>query len=235
MPPLLLHEGLESRFLKGLTTSELGRILAKAKTRHVSTKKVVVQQDEPAEQFFLIARGQARYFFVTEEGRKIVLFSLLPGDVFGGATILADPSRYLLSSETVKESELLVWQRRDITALAARYPKLAQNAMLIAYDYLAWYLAAHVGLACHTAAQRLAVVLVTLAQTVGKKGPNGMEIETTNEELANAASVTMFTASRLMSKWQRSGVILKKRGRVVITSPEQLLSKRSDEARSTRA
>jgi CRP/FNR family transcriptional regulator, nitrogen oxide reductase regulator len=222
-----LHEGTESRFLKGLTRSELALILSKAETRRVSPNKIVVQQDDPAQQFFLITKGQARYFFVTEEGRKILLFSLLPGDVFGGAALLAEPAHYLLGAEAVKESRLLVWRRCDIRALAEKYPRLSQNMMIIAYDYLGWYLAAHVGLACHTAAQRLAAVLVSLAHTVGHKGPNGMEIEATNEELANTACVTLFTASRLMSKWQHSGVILKKRGRVIIESPEQLLLKRA--------
>lgn len=50
--------------------------------------------------------------------------------------------------------------------------------------------------------------------------------EANNEELANAACITTFTASRLLSRWQRSGVILKKRGKVVISSPERLLSER---------
>jgi CRP-like cAMP-binding protein len=99
--------------------------------------------------------------------------------------------------------------------------------MLIAYDYLGWYLAAHVGLTCHTAAQRFATVLVTLAYTVGQKGSSGMEIKATNEELANTAAITIFTASRLLSEWQRAGIVLKKRGRVVILSPERLLSDRS--------
>lgn len=47
--------------------------------------------------------------------------------------------------------------------------------------------------------------------------------EANNEELANAACITTFTASRLL---RRSGVILKKRGKVVISSPERLLSER---------
>jgi CRP-like cAMP-binding protein len=51
-----------------------------------------------------------------------------------------------------------------------------------------------------------------------------MEVEVTNEELANTAAVTPFTASRLLSEWHRSGVIVKKRGKIVICRPEQLLS-----------
>ena len=226
MPPLLLPTDAESRFLKGLTQSELVQVLASAKLRHISARKPVIQQNDPANHFFLITRGQARYFFITDDGRKVILFRLRPGDVFGGATILSGPSRYLVGTETVKDSQVLVWKRASMSELTARYPRLMQNILLIAYDYLGWYLTAHVGLTCHTAAQRFAAVLVTLARTVGQIGPRGMEVEATNEELANAAAVTKFTASRLMSEWQRSGVILKERGKVVISSPERLLSQK---------
>ena len=227
MPPSLLPTHAESRFFKGLTQSELVQVLASAKLRHIPAKKLVIQQDDPANHVFLITRGQARYFFVTDGGRKVVLFRLGPGDVFGGATILSEPSRYLVGTETVKDSRVLVWRRANMLELTARYPRLMQNSLLIAYDYLGWYLTAHVGLTCHTAAQRFAVVLITLARTVGQIGPCGMEVEATNEDLANAAAVTKFTASRLMSEWQRAGVILKARGKVVILSPERLLSQKS--------
>jgi hypothetical protein len=68
MVPLLLHKDLESQFLEGLSSSERSRILATAKTSRIPARKIVVQQDYPAEQFFLITRGQARYFFIT--GRR---------------------------------------------------------------------------------------------------------------------------------------------------------------------
>lgn len=227
MAPLLVDKYLESQLLKGLSSSERERVLATAKTSRLPAHKIVIQQEDPANQIFLITSGQARYFFVTEEGHKILLFSLVSGDVFGGAAILPEPSRYLLGTETVKETQVLVWPRSDMTKLTTRYPRLMQNMLLFAYDYLGWYLAAHIGLTCHTAAQRFAAVLVTLAHTVGEKGPRGMEIEANNEDLANAAGITTYTASRLLTRWQRSGVILKKRGRVIISSPERLLSERS--------
>jgi CRP-like cAMP-binding protein len=226
MVPLFVHKDLESQLLKGLSLSERELVLATAKASRIPANQIVIQQDYLANQLFLITSGQARYFFITEEGRKVLLFSLVPGDVFGGAAILSERSRYLLGTETVKETRVLVWPRSDMTKLTARYPRLMQNMLLIAYDYLGWYLAAHIGFTCHTAAQRFAAVLVTLAHTVGEKGPKGMEIDANNEDLANAAGITTFTASRLMSRWQRLGVILKKRGRVIILSPERLLSER---------
>jgi CRP-like cAMP-binding protein len=99
---------------------------------------------------------------------------------------------------------------------------LLENALLTASDYVAWQLTSHIGLACHTVRQRAAQVLMTLARTIGKETSSGVELQITNEELANAASITSFTASRLMSKWQRDRALVKRRGKVLLRSPERL-------------
>jgi len=221
---LASHTSLRQRFLKGLSSTELEQVLSTAATKRIPANKVVVHQNHPADHLFLITSGHARYFFITEDGRKLLLFRLVQGDIFGCPAILPEPSLYLVGTETVQASQVLVWPRSAIKALAANYPRLMQNTLLIAYDYVGWYLSAHIALTCHTASQRLSSVLLTLAHTVGQQGPRGIEIEVTNEELANASAVTPFTASRLLSEWHRSGVIEKKRGGVVICQPDRLSS-----------
>ena len=93
----------------------------------------------------------------------------------------------------------------------------------MASDYVTWHLTAHIGQVCLTARQRVAQVLITLGRTIGKETAGGIVLDITNEDLANAANVTPFTASRLISEWQRGRVLEKRRGRVVLRSPERLL------------
>jgi len=117
---------------------------------------------------------------------------------------------------------MLIWDRPTLRNLAAHYPRLLENALLIASDYLAWYLADHVALIGQTARQRLARVLVCLAETIGVKSSEGFVFDATNEELAGAANVTPFTASRLLSEWQRNHAVVKRRGKILLHSPERL-------------
>jgi CRP-like cAMP-binding protein len=51
----------------------------------------------------------------------------------------------------------------------------------------------------------------------------GIEVELTNEELADASATTLFAASRLVSDWRRSGAIAKKRGKILIRSLDCLV------------
>jgi CRP-like cAMP-binding protein len=74
----------------------------------------------------------------------------------------------------------------------------------------------------HSAKQRLAQVLVAFANGFGRKTSEGTCIELTNEQLSNAANVTPFTASRILSAWQRTGALVKTRGQLILRFPEQL-------------
>ncbi len=76
---------------------------------------------------------------------------------------------------------------------------------------------------CRSAQQRLAYVLTNLAQGIGQQVPDGIELDVRNEELANEANVTPFTASRMLSEWQRQGILRKTRGKILLLSPERLL------------
>jgi CRP-like cAMP-binding protein len=215
-------KGLKSRFLEGLAGPDLMSILGVATSRRLLANSIVINQEAPAEYLFLLTEGRARHFFVTQEGQRTLLYWITPGEVFGIAALLPDPSSYLVSTEMIRDSRLLVWDRATIRDLAARYPRLLDNAHLIASDYFAWYIATHVALTSHSAQQRLAQILVTLAGTIGHKVQGGVELDVTNEELANAANITLFTSSRFLSRWQRNGAVVKSRGKVLLRSPEQL-------------
>jgi CRP-like cAMP-binding protein len=213
---------LRSHFLDGLAPSACERILGAATKRRFRANSVVTNRGHRADHLFLLTKGLVRFFVITDEGRKLLFRWLGPRDLFGGMTVLSVHSSYLFSTETVTDASVLVWERPTIRGLIEQHPRLLENALVTASDYLAWHLGAHIGLACHTARQRVAQVLVTLARTVGENAPGGIALRITNEELANAANVTPFTASRLMSAWQRNRALVKRRGKVLLLSPERL-------------
>jgi CRP-like cAMP-binding protein len=208
-----------------LSPQDLEVVLSAASHRQFFANAVVTTQEHAADHIFLLARGRARHFFMTEDGRKSLLHWLVPGDVFGGAAFMSEARKYLVSTETIEASSLLVWDRATIRGIAARHPRVAENALLIAYEYMTWYIADHVALTSQSAGERLAHVLIRLTDVMGRTVPGGVEIDATNEELANAANITPFTASRLLNKWQRERAVEKHRGKLLVRSPGRLLPK----------
>jgi len=214
---------LKPRFLEGLARPALETIVAAATQRRFMAHSILTNQGQPATHLFVLLSGRARSFHMTQAGQVTLMHWLPAGEMFGGMSLLTRPSGYLVSTEAVRNSYALVWDRATIRSLAERHPRLLENALAIVSDYMNAYLAMHVSLTCHTARQRLAEVLVNLASGIGHRVPGGVELHIGNEDLATSANVTPFTASRLLSEWQRAGMVTKSRGKVVLRDPEQLL------------
>jgi CRP-like cAMP-binding protein len=214
----------QSRFLAGIAAPDVQDLLSKATPRRFRPHSVVTHEGAPATELFLITKGRARLFSTTPDGQKILLLWLVEGEIFGGAALLAEPSTYRMSTETVRDTCVLVWSRPAIRTFAERHPRIMDNALSIASDYFDWYLAAHIALSCQTARQRLAGVLVSLAPLLGRAVPGGVELDVTNEELASAAHITSFTASRLLNEWQRHRAVIKRRGKLVLLAPQHLVA-----------
>jgi CRP-like cAMP-binding protein len=210
------------RFFEGLDAPDIKTILAAAVHKRYLAKSVIFHQGDPAGHLFLLLTGRARRFFLTQDGEKVVLLRVTPKELFGEASLLATPAEYLVSTEASTAISGLVWNRGTIRSLCERYPRLVENALLISFDYLAAYRAAHASLICNSAPERLARVLTNLANGIGQKVPGGVELDVRNEELAEEANISLFTASRLLSAWQREGILVKRRGKVLLHFPYRL-------------
>ena len=195
-----------------------------AKHRRFTASSVVLHQGDPAERLFLLTSGQGRHFVTTNEGRKIPLHWLTAGQIFGGAALLANSILYLASTELISDSCALVWDRQTIRALISRCPELLDNALSISVtEHIAWMVASQVSLTSDDARGRIAHYLLSLACGIGVVSHDGIELKINNEDLAAGANVTPFTASRVLSQWQRAGVLTKRRGKLVLRKPRTLV------------
>jgi CRP-like cAMP-binding protein len=212
---------LAPKFLEGLAACDLAVVLGAATTRRFPAHSLIASEGHSADKLFLMMEGRARTFTTTLKGEKVVLLWIARGEICGGRALLSKPMEYLVSTETVTDSFVLVWNRGAILSLARQYPRLVENALMIASDYVEAYRDLHLVATYHTASERVARVLDSLAKGIGRRVVEGIELTISNEELANEANVTIFTVSRLLSEWQRKGLLVKSRGRVVIRLPEE--------------
>jgi CRP-like cAMP-binding protein len=211
-------------FLSGLDNSAQKEILAAAEYRKTEAKEILIRAGEKATHLFLLSSGNAKYFRISQHGDEHLLHWVVPGDVFGLATLLRNPPPYMGSAQTIEPCEIYRWSHFEVRRLAHSYPQLAENALRIALRYLTEFADRHKNFATRTAEQRLAGTLLNLAQRAGRQYPGGVQVDVTNEQLGSLADVGMFTASRTLKKWERAGAIGKLRGRVLLKAPEKLLT-----------
>jgi CRP-like cAMP-binding protein len=131
---------------------------------------------------------------------------------------------YLGTAIPARHSEVLEWQHRAVLQFARAYPRFPENAFRTALQYITVCAQRHARLVANTAAERLASAMTGLASRTGRVLLSGVEIEIKNEDLASLADTSLFTASRVLKRWEREGTVGKSGGKVLIRRPEKLLS-----------
>jgi CRP-like cAMP-binding protein len=217
-------EAFAPTLLSGISNESREQILAMAQFRRVPAKEMLIRAGETATFLFLLHAGTAKYYRVTKQGQELLLRWLIPGDVFGLGTMLKHPPDYMGSVQTLDESEVYCWNHPDVRKIVKVYPQLGENALRIALLYLSGYAERHSSLLSRTAEQRVARCLLNLGNRTGHHYPGGAEVDITNEQLGSLSDVGLFTVSRILNKWERSGAIGKLRGRVFIKVPEKLIT-----------
>src|SRR5271170_2236712 len=102
---------LKPQFLEGLAPEELADIVEAATLRRIHARSVITREGHDAEKLYLFIEGRGRTFATTSGGEKVILLGVFPGEVAGGRTALREPQKYLVSTETVIDSSVLVWGR----------------------------------------------------------------------------------------------------------------------------
>ena len=184
---------------------------------------MIFRADEPTTHFYLLVEGKVKYYRVTRKGEEVVIGCLVAGDIFGAGALLKDSSRNVGNAQAITDCEVLVWSPKRIRELATTYRRLTENTLHVALYYLSLCAEKVVGLTTQTAKQRLAHVLIRLCTRTGEVGDNGVQVEITNEHLGSLASVSIFTVSRQLKEWTQQGIIEKRRGKIKVLSPENLL------------
>jgi len=217
-----LPPGFRSKLLEGLTPSEMAAILAAAKQRRISPNQVLLPEGDSANHLFLLVTGVAASYKATPEGSQLFLRWISPGDAFGLATLLQVQQPYVVTIQAQREGSLFVWEQASACALASQIPRLRENANTMVGEFVARLADALAARASQTAEQRLARVLVESARHIGRAGREGSELRLTNEQLAQMADVSLFTASRQLNEWQRQGILAKSRGKILLRASKRL-------------
>lgn len=208
-----------------LEQGQIERLLAIAHTRQVPENGYYFQQEDPANWIFVLTEGRVKISQVTAEGQLVTMRNIQPGQMFGGLAIINPGSGYPGSAQAEIDSSALAWQGADFRRLAETNAALAVNMMDIMHAYIEEMQARFRELATERVEQRLARALLRLATQSGRRTEAGVTIELalTRQDLAELTGTTLYTASRVLSSWERQGIIRTGRERVTLSDPHGLV------------
>ncbi len=176
----------------------------------------LARQGEPASHISMIVSGVALISDTNSEGDKLILGWLNAGDVTGLPSLLNNSSDYVLDVQATEPSEVLRWTGPAFRSIIGCYPAITTNALGIAISLSERALHRLRLFASEPVERRLAVLLQQSADDVGRGTLAGTELELSDEQLAQIAGTTLFSVSRILSRWEKSGLLKKSRGRILI-------------------
>lgn len=214
---------------QGVPPSDLHLIARASLRRRVPRGTVFFRQGEPATQVSVLTRGRAKLARVDPDGREVLVRFVAPAEMFGGIAVLGD-STYPVTAEAVMPSDALSWQGDAMAHLMRRFPQVALNAMRLMAGRIQELQARLAELAAHRVEQRVARALLRLAQQAGRKVEEGVliDIPLSRQDLAELTGTTLYTVSRILSRWESQGLVLAARERVVIRLPHGLVTVAED-------
>jgi len=218
-----------SALFTGLTQDEILEIASCAKARTYARDELLFMQGQPVRNLVLIQSGSVKSTQLSPNGNEVILWMNGSGDTVGvpGDTAVCS---HTCSARAMEQCRALTWEYARLQGLLAEYPQIRRNISQILSGRLNELEERFREVATEKVAKRVALALLRLLKQVGKQSPGGVEVSLSREELAQMTGTTLFTISRLLSRWGEDGFVQPRREAVVIRDPRRLQEMGDEEA-----
>ncbi len=209
---------------RGLDQRQLAEVAQAARWSRLEAGSFFFHQEEAANALYLLVQGQVGMAQVTPEGQQVILRIVSPGDPFGWMALMPQAA-YPASAQALVASEALFWDAETMAQLMERHPRIALNVLPLLAEQLREMQNRYRELATERVERRVARALLRLVRQTGRKVENGVLIDfpLTREDLADITGTTLYTVSRILSGWEKQGLIETSRQRILIRSPHGLV------------
>ncbi|HRO10381.1 Crp/Fnr family transcriptional regulator [Amaricoccus sp.] len=207
-----------------LSRQQIREILDRAAPKRFPEGSAVFREGEPAERFYLLLDGFIRVVRTTPAGEQVIALHIPPGQLFGIAPAIGRKT-YPATAVCASESLALGWPVRHWEDFAAKYEGFASETYRTLGARLDEVQVRLAEIATQAVEQRVAAALLRMVNQSGRKGPEGIEIgfPVTRADIAEMTGTTLHTVSRLLSAWERDGVVKSVRRHITVTAPHRLV------------
>ena len=207
----------------GLPEEQLQDISRLLLERSYQKGRFIFMEGEPGEAIYLLKSGLIKLTKRLEDGREHILHFVNPGDVFAEVVIF-DGGTYPATAEVQEDSVVGVLRNQDIERLLSQHPSMAVSLLHIMSRRLRTAQEKVMNLALHDTARRLAFSLLKMAEEHGVQKSKGtlINLNLTNQELANLTGSSRETINRMLNSFKRAGAIDVDRQQIVVMDKNKL-------------
>ena len=207
-----------------LSRPQIREILDAATALRFDAGVAIFSEGLPVERFFLLLDGHIRVIRTTSGGDQIIALHIAPGQLFGiGAAI--GRTTYPATAMTADDCVTLAWPNRLWQVFVDSYDGFATETYKVVGERVGEMNNRIVEMATQAVEQRIACAILRLVTQAGRKVDGGIEIgmPITRQNLSDMTGTTLHTVSRLLSGWERDGIVLSERRKITVTAPHRLV------------
>lgn len=206
-----------------LSEKELGYLAERAVPHRLDPGETIFSEGEPCEGLYVVESGAIKVFKTSAGGREQVLTIEGAGGSVAELPVF-DGGDYPASAAAMNEATVLFISKRDFQSLCMEHPQVALKVLKVVGARLRRLVGIIEELSFTTVYNRLASLLVRLADRRGQHTSRGVEIHLTssNQELAAHIGTVRELVSRNLSRLQASGFIKLEGKTIIIPDLERL-------------
>ena len=207
------------------TEDDLQLILKNRIIRSIEEGGFFFFQGDLANYFYILTSGQIKLMQSNPNGQQVNLRTIYPWQMFGALGAVRREATYPATAQALEDSSALSIDSGFLHKMLETRPQIAFDLMTLMTSYIQEMQARYRELATERVEQRVANALLRLAAQVGIRSEKEtiIELSFSRQDVAEMTGTTLYTVSRLLSDWERKGVIETGRERIRIIKPHELV------------
>jgi CRP/FNR family transcriptional regulator len=207
----------------GLKEEDLKKIKAVASLKRVGKKQILFSDGEEAKGFYMILSGKVKLYKMSPEGKEQILHVVSAPEAFAEAALFLE-GNYPAFAETLTDSQLLFFRKRDFIQLIERNPRLSINMIVSLSHFLRKFASLIEELSLKEVSARIAKYLIDLSLKSAQEGrnPREVDLDLSKSQLASKLGTISETLSRSLSKMKAKKIIDVKKNMILILNRESL-------------
>jgi len=206
------------------TDEDLNLIARHAIERSIEEGEFFFFQGDPAAYLYVLVSGRAKLMQTNPAGQQVNLRTINEWQMFGALGAVREGATYPASAQALEHSVALAVKSETMHEIMETRPYLSFDLMKLMTGYIQEMQERYRELATEKVERRIARVLLRLAAQMGDKQDGGIELSFTRQDLAEMSGTTLYTVSRILSEWERQGLVEAGRERVLIRNPHGVVS-----------
>jgi CRP-like cAMP-binding protein len=207
-----------------LVPQQLRDALDLAEARHFTGGALVFDEGQPARRFHLLLSGHIRFVRLTAAGEQIIVLHIPAGQMFGIGAALGQVT-HQATAIAAGNCRVLSWPNALWPVFTRKYDGFSAET-LRSFGAQADEMSDRiVELSTKVVEQRIACALLRMIGQSGRKVAAGIEIgfPISRQNIADMTGTTLHTVSRLLSAWEKQGLVESSRCHVVVTDPHRIV------------